>query len=162
MRLSCIDINNSVISWDLYRGSSSNRCNWSLHMVNWEVGGSNSESHGITEVVDSLDKAIGINIAVASSGHPISSLELLFGRKRIAVSIVVLFEVILGMVLRVGSIYISRDNWHNRGGSLDNRSSSLNNRGISLDNRCIICLSLTRLASTILVRIVELTVLGKF
>merc|ERR1719154_382445 len=76
-----------------------------------------------------------IYIAVASSGHPISSLELLFGRKRIAVSIVVLFEVILGMVLRVGSIYISRDNWHNRGGSLDNRSSSLNNRGSSLDNR---------------------------
>ena len=110
MRLSCIDINSRIISWDLYRGSSSNRCNWSLHMVNWEVGGSNSESHGITEVVDSLDKAIGINIAVASSSHTISSLQLLFGREGIAVSIVELSEVILSMVLRVGSISCS-SNW---------------------------------------------------
>merc|ERR1719384_2861903 len=85
--------------------------------------------------VGSLDKTIGINIAVASSGYPISSLKLLFGRERIAVSIVVLFEIILGMVLGVGSIYICGDNWHNGSGSLDNRSSSFNNfRGSSLDN----------------------------
>ena len=40
-------INNRFISSDFHRGSSSNRCNWSLHMVDWEVGGSHSESHGI-------------------------------------------------------------------------------------------------------------------
>merc|ERR1719418_238527 len=60
-------------------GSSCFRSRSSINMVHREVGGSNSESKGITQVVDSLDNAIGINIAVASSCDSISSLQLLFG-----------------------------------------------------------------------------------
>merc|ERR1712079_615153 len=123
-------------------------------MVHREVGGSNSESQVITQVVDSLDNAIGINIAVASSGDSISSLQLLLGRKGIAVSIVELSKVILGMVLSVGSISSSNHRghrglvcivgsiggWHIGGrlgnwGSLNHRGSSLNNRCIGLNNR---------------------------
>merc|ERR1712079_398948 len=104
------------------------------------VGGSNSEPQGITQVVDSLDNSIGINIAVASSGDSISSLQLLLGGMTIAVSIVELTIVILGMELVVGSIHCSshhrhssRGNCLNWGSSLSNRGSS-NNWGSSLDN----------------------------
>merc|ERR1719189_2895366 len=69
-------------------GSSCFRGRSSINMVHREVGGSNSEPQGITQVVDSLDNAIGINIAVASSCDSISSLQLLHGGMTIAVSIV--------------------------------------------------------------------------
>merc|ERR1711884_46600 len=70
-------------------GSSSNWCHswgssnsnwgssWGINLMHREVGGSNPEPQGITQVVDSLDNAIGINIAVASSGDSISSLHFL-------------------------------------------------------------------------------------
>merc|ERR1719189_2106100 len=121
-------------------GSSSFRGRSSINMVHREVGGSNSEPQGITQVVDGLDNAIGINIAVASSCDSISSLQLLLGGMTIAVSIVELTIVILGMELVVGSIHCSSHHRHssrgsslNWGSSLSNRGSS-NNWGSSLDN----------------------------
>merc|ERR1719422_734564 len=122
------------------RGSSCCRGWSSINMVHREVGGSNSESKGITQVVDSLDNAIGINITVASSCDSISSLQLLLGGMTIAVSIVELTIVILGMELVVGSIHCSSHHRHSSRGSSLNWGSSLsnwgssNNWGSSLDN----------------------------
>jgi len=96
-----VSLNNSwfnMINWVLW--------GWS----NWKVGCSNFKSKGITEIVDSLNNSIGINIAIASSCNTISSLEFLFGRERIAVAIVKLSNVILGMILGICCIIRSSCN----------------------------------------------------
>ena len=38
--------------------------------ADWEVGASNSESvDGVSDIVDSLEKTVGINVLVGASGH---------------------------------------------------------------------------------------------
>merc|ERR1719460_501052 len=86
----------------------------SLNMVDRKVGGSNSESKGVSNVVHSLHQSIGIHILVSSSNNSISSFDLLFDRFSIGVSKGVLANVILRMVL--GAIF---------GHSLDYRDNSL-------------------------------------
>ena len=58
----------------------------SFNMVDREVGGSNSESKGVSDVVDSLNNSIGINILVGSSDNSISSFDFLFDRFSIGIS----------------------------------------------------------------------------
>merc|ERR1719297_433276 len=126
------------------RGSSSNWCHsrgssnsnwgssWGINLMHREVGGSNSESKTISNVVHSLDNSIRIHIAVSSSDDTISSLHFLLDRVSIRISKGVLSKVILGMILRwLRCSNCNRDNW---GSSLNHRCSSLNNWGSSLDN----------------------------
>merc|ERR1719326_175697 len=94
------------------RGSSSNWCHswgssnsnwgssWGINLMHREVGGSNSESKTISNVVHSLDNSIRIHITVSSSDDTISSLHFLLDRVSIRISKGVLSKVILGMVLR--------------------------------------------------------------
>merc|ERR1712038_142202 len=89
------------------RGDSRCRCclhRSSIHMVNWKVGGSDTEAHGIRDVVHGLDNAVGIDVAVTSPGDTVSSLHLLLCLCGVGKTVVVLAEVVLGMELRVGSI----------------------------------------------------------
>merc|ERR1711988_1846846 len=117
------------------RGSSSNSnwcSSWGINLMHREVGGSNSESKTISNVVHSLDNSIRIHIAVSSSDDTISSLHFLLDRVSIRISKGVLSKVILSMVLRwLRCSNCNRDNW---GSSLNHRCSSLNNWGSSLDN----------------------------
>merc|ERR1719234_1689318 len=106
--------------------------NWSINMVNWEVGRTNTESKSIGNVVDALDNAIRIDIAVSSPDDTVSSLDLLLHRASIVVPKAVLASIVLGVVL--ASLHSSRCNL-DRGssighwcGCLDNRSS-VHNRG---------------------------------
>jgi len=55
-------------------------------MMNWKIGGSNSEPKGVSNVVDCLDNSISINILVGSSNSSISSFDFLFDRFPIGVS----------------------------------------------------------------------------
>merc|ERR1711884_876664 len=138
------------------RGSSSNWCHswsssnsnwcssWGINLMHREVGGSNSESKTISNVVHSLDNSIRIHIAVSSSDDTISSFHFLFDRVSIRISKGVLSKVILGMVLRwLRCSNCNRDNWGSSldhwgslGISLNHRGSSLNNWSSSLDNWC--------------------------
>jgi hypothetical protein len=91
--------------------------------VDWKVCGTNTETESVSNVVHSLDNAIGINIAVSTTGDTVSRLDLLLDRVGVTVAIAVLAKVILGVVL--GSLWChSMDNWgssHNWS-SMDNRS----------------------------------------
>ena len=40
-----------------------------LNMMKWEIGGSNSESQGVRDVVDGLNNSVRINILVGSSNN---------------------------------------------------------------------------------------------
>ena len=88
-----------IVSCDHWSNSSSSS-NWGINMMDRKVGGSNSETQSIGNVVDSLDDAIGINVAVASTSNTISCLNLLFDGVTIIVAVVVLAKVILSVVLR--------------------------------------------------------------
>merc|ERR1711997_811989 len=67
---------------------------------NWDVGSSNSESIDIiSNVVDSLENSIGINILVTSSGHSKSILSFSLGRVDVLVSKAELSKLILSMEL---------------------------------------------------------------
>jgi hypothetical protein len=43
-----------------------------FNMMYRQVSGGNSESHGIRNIVDSLEETISINIAVATTGNSVS------------------------------------------------------------------------------------------
>merc|ERR1719400_1160320 len=105
--------------------------NWSINMVNWEVGRTNAESKGIGNVVDVLDNAIRIDIAVSSTDDTISSLDLLLHRASVVVPKAVLPSIVLGMVL--ASLHSSRCDM-DRGSSIGNWCSCLDNRS-RMDNR---------------------------
>jgi len=70
--------------------SNSNRgCSWSrlsINMVDREISCSNSEAQSISNIVDSLDNAISINIAVSTTNYSISSFDFLLHRVAIRVS----------------------------------------------------------------------------
>merc|ERR1719325_436043 len=87
---------------NLRRGNLSNSnwsSSWGINLMHREVGGSNSESKTISNVVHSLDNSIRIHIAVSSSDDTISSLHFLLDRVSIRISKGILSKVILGMVL---------------------------------------------------------------
>jgi len=83
---------------------SCSRSNWSSKSNSlrghWDVGSSNSESIGvISNVVDSLENSIGINILVTSSGHSKSILSFSLGGVDVLVSKAELSKLILSMEL---------------------------------------------------------------
>ena len=51
----------------------------SFYMVYWEVGGCYAESHGVGDVVDGLDQAVSVNVAVGATGDAVSGLDLGLG-----------------------------------------------------------------------------------
>lgn len=65
--------------------------NWS----NWELGGLDTESKAISNVVGGLGEAVGINVAVGSSDTSIGVSSLLLGRVDVVVAISVVGELIL-------------------------------------------------------------------
>merc|ERR1719234_2773910 len=109
----------------------SSSCNWSINMVNWEVGRTNTETKSIGNVVDALHNTIRIDIAVSSTDDTVSSLDLLLHRASIVVPKAVLTSIVLGVVL--ASLHSS---WCNldRGSSIGHWCSCLDNRS-SVDNR---------------------------
>ena len=87
------------------------------HMVDGKVSGTNTEAEGVSDVVDSLDDAVGVDIAVGAPGDAISRLDLLLDRVLITVAVAVLADVILSVVLgALGTSGTHRD------GSSDNGS----------------------------------------
>merc|ERR1719411_966541 len=75
-----------------------------LHVVHGKVGGGDTESHGVGDVVDRLDNAVGVDVAVAAPCDTVSSLHLLLDRVGVAVAVVVLTEIVLSVVLGVGCV----------------------------------------------------------
>merc|ERR1719234_371994 len=110
----------------------SSSCNWSINMVNWEVGRTNTETKSIGNVVDALHNTIRINIAVSSTDDTVSSLDLLLHRTSVVVPKAVLTSIVLGVVL--ASLGSSRRNL-DRGSSVGHRCGCLDNRS-SVHNRC--------------------------
>merc|ERR1719234_1103239 len=109
----------------------SSSCNWSINMVNWEVGRANTESKGIGNVVDALHNTIRIDIAVSSTDDTVSSLDLLLHGASIVVPKAVLTSIVLGVVLAsLDSSWCNLD----RGSSVCHWCSCLDNRS-SVDNR---------------------------
>merc|ERR1719336_2125340 len=105
-------------NWSSSRFGDGNRSSsWGVNMMHWQVGGSNTEAHGIRNVVHSLDDSIGVNVAVASPGDSIGSLHLLLGLCGVGKAIVVLSKVVLGVELRVGSVNRSWCSHNSRGSS---------------------------------------------
>merc|ERR1719234_1844407 len=110
----------------------SSSCNWSINMVNWEVGRTNTETKGIGNVIDALDNTIRINVAVSSTDDTVSSLDLLLHRASIVVPKAVLTSIVLGVVLAsLDSSWCNMD----RGSSIGHWCSCLDNRS-SVHNRC--------------------------
>merc|ERR1719336_2129657 len=112
---------------------SSSRCgdgnrssSWGVNMMYWQVGGSNTEAHGIRNVIHSLNNSIGVNVAVASPGDSISSLDLLLGLCGVGKAIVVLSKVVLCVELRVGSVNRGWCSDNGRGSGFDNSRGSSN------------------------------------
>merc|ERR1719348_2863084 len=67
---------------------------------NWQVSSSNSESvDGVSDVVDSLKKAVGIDVLVGASGYSISITGLSTGRWASGMSKRELSELILSVEL---------------------------------------------------------------
>lgn len=73
-------------------------------VVDGEVGGSDAETHGVGDVVDGLDEAVGIDVAVGPTGDAVSGLELLLGLGWAGEAVVVLADVILSVELGVDGI----------------------------------------------------------
>merc|ERR1719193_3405 len=120
--------------WSLFRDSS---CSYnrsffsysSINMVNRKVGGAYTESKGISNIVDSLDDSVTVNIAIAASDYSISSLDLLLTGVTITVSKAILTKVILAVVLEssfrgYSSCYSNRGSLGNNWGSVSNRKRS--------------------------------------
>merc|ERR1719192_243808 len=60
------------------RRRSSSRCgnsNGSINVVHRQVGGSNTEAHGIRDVVHGLHDAVGVHIAVSPTSNSICCLD---------------------------------------------------------------------------------------
>merc|ERR1711953_1360896 len=109
-----------------------------FHVVHRQVGGCHAEAHGVGDVVDCLDDAIGVDVAVAAPGDTISSLHLLLDRVGVAVAVVVLTEVVLSVVLGVSGInrgcsnnYRGRGNYRS-GNWGSNRSRSNSWGGVAI------------------------------
>ena len=140
-------------SWNW--SSSSNWSSRLIHMVNWKVGGTNSKSKSIWDVVHCLDNTIRIHITVCTPDNSISSLNFLLNRITISITKRILSIVILSMILGTfwgrccsnwSSLNIcnrsSLNNWSGNG-SLDNWCNSLSisyrsslNYWSSLNHRC--------------------------
>merc|ERR1719336_3762756 len=115
-------------NWSSSRFGDSNRSSsWGINMMYWQVGGCNTEAHGIRNVVHSLNNSIGVNVAVASPGDSIGSLHLLLGLCGVGKAIVVLSKVVLSVELRVGSVNSSWCSHNGRGRGLNNSRGSSSN-----------------------------------
>merc|ERR1719243_561140 len=93
-------------------------------MVNREVCCTNTEPKGISDVVDILDNAICVNIAVSATNDTIGSLDLLLHGASVVVAKAVLTGIILGMVL--AALHSSRCNL--------NRGRGISHWGCRLDS----------------------------
>ena len=105
-----------------FNRSSSHLSNRSLDMVDREVGGGHTETHGVRDVVNSLYETVGVNVAVASPGDAVGGLNLLLGLGGVRESVVVLADVILSMELRVGAVHSCGS--YNRSSSISSHWSS--------------------------------------
>ena len=72
------------------------------HVVDGEVGGSHAEPEGVRDVVDGLDDAVGVHVAVGTADHTVGRLDLGLGAVRRLVAVVVLANIVLGVVLVAG------------------------------------------------------------
>merc|ERR1719234_3001054 len=101
-----------------------------LHVVHGQVCGGHAEAHGVGDVVDRLDDAVCIDVAVAAPCHAVGCLHLLLDRVGVAVAVVVLAEVVLSVILGVGRI-----NWgwsSNQRGRSDNGGRSNSWDGVAV------------------------------
>jgi len=110
----------------------------------WKIGGSYSESCTISNIFNSLENSISVNILVCSSNDPIGSFNLLSDGVWIIVAKTILTNFILSMVLGSCDSISSRNNrnclcnnWSSLGyyrSSLSNYRSSLGNYRSNLSN----------------------------
>ena len=99
-----------------------------------QIAASNSEASLVSNILDSLDNTLGVDILVLTGHSTVSCLCLLSYGVEVIVAERVLASLVLGMVLAAGD---SRDSGrlNNRhSGSLDNRSSMNNWGSSSLNN----------------------------
>jgi hypothetical protein len=145
-------------------GLSSNSCS-SINMVNRKVGGANTETKSIGNVVYILHNTVTVHIAVGPADNTISSLDLLLARVTISVSEAVLTNVILAVILIAGGLRgnndrVGRSNSHwsdrcngdGRGvdASMDSGGNSSINRGASrvhVGSSIVLCNSFSSLGS---------------
>jgi len=68
-----------------------------------QVGGGNAEAvDGVRDVVDGLHDAVGVDVAVSSTGDTIPGLHLVFGGGAAGVAVAILAEFVLRVVLAAG------------------------------------------------------------
>merc|ERR1719365_126713 len=93
-------------------------------MVHRQVGGANPVAERVSNVVNSLDHSVSVNVAVGATHNAVGSLHLLPGRVDISVAVAVLANVVLAVVLGAqGSSLNDRSNL-NHGSRLDNRGNN--------------------------------------
>ena len=71
-------------------------------MVDGQVGGGHAEAHQVGDVVDGLDEAVGIDVAVAAASDTVGGLDLLLGLVGGGEAVVVLTGIVLGVELGAG------------------------------------------------------------
>merc|ERR1719402_208867 len=127
-----------------YRGNQGLRveggCNSVIDRGNRQSGVSDTESSGISNIVNMLQLALSINIGVSSGDTTIGVSNLLLGRVNVGIAVVQVSELILGMELAslsIRSIGIRMDkstSIRDRGGSNSgNRGNSFNGLSLNLD-----------------------------
>jgi hypothetical protein len=77
--------------------------------LDWKVGGGDTESQGVGNVVDALNDTIGIDVAVGSSDDSIGSLVLSLDAVLVGIAVLVLAKLILGVELVGGGGHGLRD-----------------------------------------------------
>merc|ERR1719391_1761799 len=93
-------------------------------MVHRQVGGANPVAERVSNVVNSLDHSVSVNVAVGATHNAVGSLHLLLGRVDISVAVAVLANVVLAVILGAqGSSLHDRSNL-NHGSRLDNRGNN--------------------------------------
>merc|ERR1712029_144591 len=96
---------NSVIDWGnkrLWVEGWGNQGLWVEGWGNWETRVSNTETSSVSNVFNSLELTVGVNIRVSSGDSSVGVSDLILGRVDVGVSVVEVAELILGVELAAG------------------------------------------------------------
>ena len=96
---------NSVIDWGnkrLWVESWGNQGLWVEGWGNWETRVSNTETSSVSNVFNSLELTVGVNIRVSSGDSSVGVSDLILGGVDVGVSVVEVAELVLGVELAAG------------------------------------------------------------
>jgi hypothetical protein len=105
------------------------------NIMDGKIGGGNSEAPGVGNIFHGLDLAVSVDIAISSTNHAVSGLNLLTNGVRIVVSEAVLAKFILSVILRLinmsGALHYRNDSRAGVGSGVDYRGRSSDGGSLS-------------------------------